>query len=280
MNKLVLTNVAMFVIIIFLSMSYFQPKESEMENILEIINENPSAEYFLRAYPEARVQGYVISKDVIERGIDEIREDCGSDFREQAYWKFQYTEQKQNKTMIIWMDPQTRETACIVQELLNQDVVIPFGIKQTRKDLSVKKGQMLKETVYFYNINGDETYYVKIDVLEKPTWRIEVKPPVHLYKPMGKDPIEMNVKVEPSKLELVIPEKHPPDVGYMEIEGIEGFVKSKSVELTFYTPRPVPFKEYEPEKFDLKLNITSTYFRGMRSFPYENQVLNYTITLT
>ncbi len=280
MKKLVLTNIVMLVIIIFLSMSYFQPKESGIENILEIINENPSAKYFLRAYPEARVQGYVISKDIIEREIDEIRENCGPDFEEKAYWKFQYTEQKQNKTMTIWMDPQTRETICIVQELLNQDVVIPFGIKQTRKDLSVKKGQTLKENIYFYNINGNETYYVEIDVLEKPPWRIEVKPPVHLYKPMGKDPIEMNVKVEPSKLELVKPEKHPPDESYIEVDGIEGFVKSKPVELTFYTPRPAPFKEYEKEKFNLKLNITSSYFRGMRSFHYESQILNYTITLT
>ncbi|UCG95910.1 MAG: hypothetical protein JSV92_02615 [archaeon] len=281
MNKLLISNLVLIVIILFLLLSGFQTEEREgMENVLEVIDQNPMAQKFLQAYPRAKVQGYFISEGVIEKEIEEIRQDCGDGFEKQGYWKFQYTDVKENKSMTLWVDPETRETVCMVQEILNQDIVIPLGIKQNREELKVRKGSEFGEALYFYNINGNTTYYVKVDILERPSFRVEMEPMVQRYNPMDRDPVDMNVKVEPSELKMAEPEKHPPDEKYIQIEGIEGYVMAKSVGFRFYSPKPKPYEEYPQEKYNFRLNVSAIYYKGMRSYHYDSWLVNYTIILT
>jgi hypothetical protein len=277
MNKLVLVNVAQLIIIIFLAMPYLQTEEN-VEKFNETVG-NSVLENFLSTHPDTSIQGYMISKNAVENQIDEIRKDCGEYFKVQDYWKFVYTEPKENKSMVVWRDPETKAISCVAQELVSQNLVVQLGVKQERKEIKVNRGETFEEVLHFFNINGDETYYVKIEVLEKPPWFMKVEPPAHMHKPLGKDPIEMNIKVEPSKLLLFKPEKHPPGEAYMEVEGINGLVKTKPVSFIFETPRPAPLKQYDRETFSLSLNITSSYYRGMRSYHYENHIINYTVVL-
>lgn len=277
MNRLLIVNVILVGIIIFLLLPYLETGKGE--NIANVINENPMAKQFLEEYPKAKVQGYLISRSAVEKEIEGIREDCGPDFEEQDYWKFQYTEQGENKTMVLWVDPETRETVCVIQNLLNNDVKIELGIEQFRKEIKVKKGQEFSETVCFYSVNGDYDYYVKVNVIESPDWRIDTKPMAHDYKPLGKDSVKMNVKVEPSELTMVEPEKHPPDESYIELEGLDGYVRCKPVSFTFYSPKPPAYKEYPSEKHQFSVNVTASYYRGMRNYYYDSWLLNYTIIL-
>lgn len=280
MNKLLVSNVIMFAIIIFLLSSNGPQERGAMEDMMGAVEQNPLAQQFLQKFPKARVQGYFLSEDAVEKDLEEIRENCGPDFEGQAYWKFQYTDLKENKSMTLWVDPDTKATACMVQKILNQDVAVPFGIKQNREEIKVKKGSEFGESLQFYTINSNMTYYIKVDILEKPPFRVEMEPMVQRYKPMGKDPIDMNVKIESSELKMAEPEKHPPDEKYIQIEGIDGYFMAKSVVFTFYSPDPKPFEEYPQEKYNLRLNVSASYYKGMRAYHYDSWLLNYTIILT
>lgn len=284
MRLLVWSNIIMLSVIVilslFLSAFYLDWKEEKTMNVLKVTTENPMARYFLDNYPNAKVQGYMISEEYVEKNIEEIRKDCGDEFEEQDYWKFQYIEQRENKSMSMWIAPKTGDVVCIIQEIFRPDVIIPFGIKQYREELTVKRGQGLKESINFFNVNGNQTYYIEVKVVEKPPWELKIEPPTRLYKPVEKEPVSMNVKMEPSKLELVKPEKYPSDVTYIELEDIDGFVKSKPVTISILeTPQPIPFREYEKEYYNLTLNVTSRYFFGRRSMLHESHIINYTVML-
>ena len=283
MKFLVWSNIVMLIVIFILSsflfLFYLELKEEKTWNVIEVGIKNPMAKYFLDTYPDAEIQGYIISKNTVEKEIENIRKECGQDFKEQKYWKFEYIEQKENKSMIIWLDPSTGDITCLTQEFLKSNLTIPFGIKQERKEITIKRGETLKEPIFFYNINGNEIYYIELSVVEKPPWKFEFEPPLHLYKPLDKDPINMSVKIEPSEPQLVKPTKYPEDVNYIEIEGIDGFVKSSPVNFILETPKPAFYTPYEKERFELKINATARYFLGRRSFYYDSQLINYTIVL-
>ncbi len=268
---------ALIFLIFMFSIAFLIENSTKDFSVLEAANENPEAEYFLKAYPEAKIQGYIISKDKVEEEIEKIRKSCGESFEEKDYWKFEYSNRKDNKTLSVWIEPETGHVSCINMDKLVQDVRIPFGIKQGKEEVKIKRGRELNEKIYLYNVNGEDEYFVKLDVLEKPPWILEVNPPTRLYKPLNKDSIEMNVKLEPSEIKLF--KQKDEEYEYIEIKGIEGFVKSKPINLRMETPKPAPFKSYEEEKFNLKLNLTLSYFRGMRSFYHSSHLLNYTIIL-
>ncbi len=279
MAKLLLTINLILILVIMVTAPMFFENIVESWSVVEVLEKNPEAEYFLNKYPRARIQGYILSKNKIEEQIEEIRKDCGPDFEEQIYWKFEYTERMENKSMTVWVDPTTRETVCIIQEMLSQDVEIPLGMKQDRKEISVRRGQAVSETLHFFNINGNQTYYIELKPVEKPPWELKIEPQARFYKPLEKDQVVMNVRVEPEELQLVKPDKYPGDISYIELEGIEGYVKSKPVTFTLETPDPAPFMEYEEERHRLAFNMTSYYYFGRRPLYYDSQFINYTIIL-
>ncbi len=276
MNMHVVLEMTLVAIIVFLLIS--RPQEEAMNGLPEEAKYKPDFNYFMEYYPSAKVQGYFVSKAAVERDIEEIREECGPAFEEKGYWKFDYSEIKQNNTMTIWVDKDNGEIVCMIEDLLNRDMKVPFGIKQIRKEIKVRDGSEIDESILFYNINGNDTCYIKVSFIEKPDWEIRLDPPLQLYRPAEKDPVEMNIKMEPSGLLIFKPERFPPNENYVEIEGIDGIVRIKPVAMKIYTPT-LPKNVTEPQKYSLVLNVTASYHRGMRLYEYGSEILNYTIIL-
>ena len=253
--------------------------ESNEKSILEISTNNPEAKYFLNAYPQAKIQGYILSRNYIKNKIDELREECGEDFKEQEYWKMEYTDQRTNKSLTLWIDPYTEKVVCIIEKILNQTTSIPFGIYIPREKIETKQGSSIKEKIYFYNLNGNDTYYISLKVVKKPPWDIEIDPPAHLYKPMNMPPVVINVKTEPTKLMIGKPDRYPEGVEYIKPDDLGGFVKSKFVEWALKTPERSPITPPITGKFDLVFNVTAKQFSNGQYKVFSSKLINYTIEL-
>ena len=277
MKFLFWSNILLAAAVIFLALSLFNANQKSAMDISIVGVENQMAKYFLERYPDAKIQGYMISKEFVKKEIEKLRKDCGPDFKEQDYWEFQYNAEKENKSMSIWIDPYTNKTVCVIQNIIKKDIFIPFGIKQERETITVRRGQAIKEPIYFYSVNGNKTYYVDIKVGKKPPWILNFDPPAHIYKPIGKDSIVMNTRVEPSELELFKPEKYPSDVSYIKLEN--GYVKASPVTFTMETPKPIPYKPYPEEEYELQFNVTVKYYGAVVHYVYKSFLLNYTIVL-
>ena len=273
---LVLSNIILICIIAFLVLSPAE-EEKTMGDVAQVASGNSIVQAFLKAYPDAGLQGYLVSKDSVEKNIEEIREDCGPDFEKKSYWRMEYMEPEENKTLKLWIDPETNNVACMVKNIVAQNVRIPFGMDGGEKEFEIRRGNKFEKKIHFFNINGDKDYYVKAEVLEKPPYLMEVHPPMHEYKAVGKEAIQMNLKISPSEVQIAEPDNYPDDVEYIELDEIDGVVKTRPLTVMIDTPQPMPLKEYPTETHNLVLNVSASYFQGSRAYFYENRILNYTI---
>lgn len=275
MNMHVVLETALVAVIAFLLLS--QPRIEPGEHA-EVAGQDLDFNYFMEYYPGSKVQGYFVSKEAVQKDIEGIREDCGPAFEEKDYWKFDYSGVRHNRSLTVWVDIETREMVCMVDNSMNADVRVPFGANQTGKEIRARSGDDIAENIVFYNINGDDTYYIKVSIMEKPDWEIRFDPPLQIYRAAEKDPVEMNIKMEPSDLFIVRPAKYPPTEDYVEMEGIEGIVRVKYVNMKIFKPE-LPKEVNESQTHRIVLNVTASYYRGMRVYEYGSKLLNYTVVL-
>ncbi|MFB6075522.1 MAG: hypothetical protein ABEK17_00090 [Candidatus Aenigmatarchaeota archaeon] len=246
---------------------------------MDIIESKPEVSYFRENYPVTGFQAYVLSEDYIEERIGNLRKKCGEEFQVGEYWKVEYKSQG-NNDLLMWLDHSTQNIVCINQNFLNTSVYRPFEIMKNKDKIEVLQGNKINERLYFYSIDDNKTYYVSIDVLEKPSWDFKLTPIRRIFEPMGKDPVKTNIKVESSDIKLTKPKEHPEDVEYITLEKTDGYVKSKFAEWSLQIPKPslVTGKGVEG-KFKIKFNITSKYFEGNSLRTFDNQNITYTVVV-
>lgn len=87
---------------------------SEEKNATDIVKELPEAKAFLAEHPNAEIRAIYLSKEDTATQITGIREQCGSQMKEQSYW---FVEIKEGDARIrVWLDGETKNALCIIKK--------------------------------------------------------------------------------------------------------------------------------------------------------------------
>lgn len=87
---------------------------NEEKNATDIVKELPEVKAFLAEHPNAEIKAIYLSKEDTATQITDIREQCGSQMKEQSYW-FVEIKEGDAKAM-IWLDGETKNALCIIKK--------------------------------------------------------------------------------------------------------------------------------------------------------------------
>ncbi len=100
-------------------------------------------------------------------------------------------------------------------------------------------GQTVIATWNLYNLYGDRTTHVKVDLMEGPDWEITYEPALHeaTYNITGViQTIDENVALEQSSVVAVKPETIPEGMDYVKHPNEEGYIQVKTVNIYIKVP--------------------------------------------
>ncbi|MDP2973486.1 MAG: dockerin type I domain-containing protein [Candidatus Diapherotrites archaeon] len=87
---------------------------NEELNATDIVKELPEVQAFLAEHPNAEIKAIYLSKEDTATQIADIREQCGSQMKEQSYW---FVEIKEGDARVrIWLDGETKNALCIIKK--------------------------------------------------------------------------------------------------------------------------------------------------------------------
>jgi len=144
-----------------------------------------------------------------------------------------------------------------------QGAAYNLGTMQKDKVIEVEPGKSATTKIYFYNIWGNRITHIKLDLVEKPDWNIEMQPELHNVT-LNVTGIIIHVEENLYTVPCSIDGKWCPTddtkpmegVEYLTASGVDGKVPAKYVTITVHAPSGTPlWKEYP-----LKIVATANWY--------------------
>lgn len=250
--------------------------EAEPVNVLSVAEEHPSTTYFTEQNPVEQVQATKVSAEALRE--NSFYTYCGNHTPVKRYWKVTYLVPG-GTDLVAWVDPEAAAVTCLNQAVLNPDETERIGIRKNTSSLTVGHGTLIEEDIYTYAVNTNATYYTVVHPVEKPDWsQFQIDPRRRTFEPIGRDPIQVNLQMDPGNVVLQKPERVPPGTTYLPQEEGNGFIEARTVTWQVRTPRKNPSTGEGPTgDFVFRFNVSVQRFQGDVLRTVEHRVLNYTV---